>query len=203
MTHAAKAQWNKRVGKSQMRTVNMGTFMDARKGKLCETGRRINLFNPLTLIGVKHEIRYGLRRCFDLGGRVPASTGAICQTGRRDQIPQGQLHGHGGAFWPTRCHANGRAPYDAKAAADNADVVATLSKLPWAAFGEGTDKGDTRAKPEIWKEAAKYKEAADKMQAEIVKLNTAAKAGNIDALKVAFGPAAASCKACHDNFRKD
>jgi cytochrome c556 len=99
--------------------------------------------------------------------------------------------------------ANGRAPYDAKAAADNADVVATLAKLPWAAFGEGTDKGDTRAKPEIWKEGAKYKEAADKMQAEIVKLNTAAKAGNIDALKAAFGPAAASCKACHDNFRKD
>ena len=99
--------------------------------------------------------------------------------------------------------ANGRVPYDAKAAAENADVVATLSKLPWAAFGEGTDKGDTRAKPEIWKEAAKYKEAADKMQAEIVKLNTAAKAGNIDALKAAFGPAAASCKACHDNFRKD
>jgi cytochrome c556 len=99
--------------------------------------------------------------------------------------------------------ASGRAPYDAKAAADNADVVATLAKLPWAAFGEGTDKGDTRAKPEIWKEAAKYKEAADKMQAEIVKLNTAAKAGNIDALKAAFGPAAASCKACHDNFRKD
>jgi cytochrome c556 len=99
--------------------------------------------------------------------------------------------------------ANGRAPYDAKAAAENADVVATLSKLPWAAFGEGTDKGDTRAKPEIWKEAAKYKEAADKMQAEIVKLNTAAKAGNIDALKAAFGPAAATCKACHDNFRKD
>ncbi len=99
--------------------------------------------------------------------------------------------------------ANGRAPYDAKAAADNADVVATLAKLPWAGFGEGTDKGDTRAKPEIWKEGAKYKEAADKMQAEIVKLNTAAKAGNIDALKAAFGPAAASCKACHDNFRKD
>jgi cytochrome c556 len=99
--------------------------------------------------------------------------------------------------------ANGRIPYDAKSAADNADVVATLSKLPWAAFGEGTDKGDTRAKPEVWKEAAKYKQAADQMQSEIMKLNTAAKAGNIDALKAAFGPAAASCKACHDNFRKD
>jgi len=99
--------------------------------------------------------------------------------------------------------ANGRVPYDAKMAAENADVVLTLSKLPWAAFGEGSDKGDTRAKPEIWKEAAKYKEAADKMQAEIGKLNVAAKSGNIDALKAAFGPAAASCKACHDNFRKD
>ena len=99
--------------------------------------------------------------------------------------------------------ASGRAPFDAKVAADNADLVATLSKLPWAAFGEGTDKGETRAKPEIWKEAAKYKEASDKMQAEIAKLNTAAKAGNVDALKAAFGPAAASCKACHDNFRKE
>ena len=99
--------------------------------------------------------------------------------------------------------ASGRAPYDAKVAAENAELVATLSKLPWAAYGEGTDKGDTRAKPEIWKESSKFKEAADKMQAEVVKLNVAAKAGNLDALKVAFGPAAASCKACHDNFRKD
>jgi cytochrome c556 len=99
--------------------------------------------------------------------------------------------------------ASGRAPYDPKAAAENAEIVATLAKLPWAAFAEGTDKGETRAKPDIWKEAAKYKEASDKMQAEITKLNTAAKAGNVDALKAAFGPAAASCKACHDNFRKD
>jgi cytochrome c556 len=99
--------------------------------------------------------------------------------------------------------ANGRIPYDAKAAAENADVALTLSKLPWAAFGEGTDKGDTRAKPEIWTESALYKAASDKMQTEMGKLNVAAKAGNIDALKAAFGPAAASCKACHDNFRKD
>ena len=99
--------------------------------------------------------------------------------------------------------ANGRMPYDAKMAQENAEIAAVMAKLPWAAFGEGTDKGDTRAKPEIWKEAAKYKEASDKMQAEMVKLNAAAKAGNIDALKVAFGPAAASCKACHDAFRKD
>ena len=99
--------------------------------------------------------------------------------------------------------ANGRVPYDSKAATENAELVLALSKLPWAAFGEGTDKGETRAKPEIWKESAKYKEATEKMQSEIVKLNAAAKVGNLDALKLAFGPAAASCKACHDSFRKD
>jgi cytochrome c556 len=99
--------------------------------------------------------------------------------------------------------AAGRVPYDAKAAAENADIAAAMSKLPWVAFTEGTDKGETRAKPEIWKDSAKFKEAADKMQAELAKVAVAAKAGNVDALKTAFGPAAASCKGCHDNFRKD
>ena len=99
--------------------------------------------------------------------------------------------------------AQGKVPFDAKAAADNADVLAVVAKLPWSAFGEGTDKGETRAKPEIWKEAAKFKEAADKNQTEVAKLVTAAKTGNLDNLKSAFGPAAQTCKACHDNFRKD
>ncbi len=99
--------------------------------------------------------------------------------------------------------ASGRAPYDAKAALENADIAAAMAKLPWAAFTEGSDKGETRAKPEIWKDSAKFKEAADKMQAELTKLDVAAKAGNLDALKTAFGPAAATCKGCHDNFRKD
>jgi cytochrome c556 len=99
--------------------------------------------------------------------------------------------------------AAGRVPYDAKAAAENADIAAAMSKLPWTAFTEGSDKGETRAKPEIWKDSAKFKEAADKMQAELAKVAVAAKAGNVDALKTAFGPAAASCKGCHDNFRKE
>jgi cytochrome c556 len=98
---------------------------------------------------------------------------------------------------------NGRAPFDAKVAQENADVVAAMSKLPWHAFGEGTDRGDTRAKPEIWKEAAKFKEGADKLQAEATKLAAAAKTGNLDNIKAAFGPTASSCKACHDAYRKD
>ncbi len=97
--------------------------------------------------------------------------------------------------------AQGRTPYDAKLAAENAVVLETVSKLPWAAFGEGTDNGDTRAKPEIWKESAKFKDAADKMQTEMAKVVAAAKSGKADDLKAVFAGAAGSCKNCHDNFR--
>ncbi|NDF79909.1 MAG: cytochrome c, partial [Betaproteobacteria bacterium] len=71
----------------------------------------------------------------------------------------------GAHFGRVGAMAAGRVPYDAKAAAENADIAAAMSKLPWAAFPEGSDKGETRAKPEIWKDSAKFKEAADKMQA--------------------------------------
>jgi cytochrome c556 len=106
-------------------------------------------------------------------------------------------------FGPLGAMASGRAPFDAQAAARHADVIALVSGLPWAGFVAGSDKGETRAKPEIWSEQAKFKGASDKMQAEMQKLASAAKTGNLDNLKAAFGPAAATCKACHDDFRKD
>ena len=98
----------------------------------------------------------------------------------------------------------GRVPFDAKAAADNAVIVVEMSKLPFTAFAEGTDKGlPNRAKPEVWKEAAKFKAAGEKMQAEVVKLDAAAKGGNLDAIKAAVGAVGGSCKACHDDFRAE
>lgn len=97
--------------------------------------------------------------------------------------------------------AQGKAPFDAKVAAESADIVANLSKLPWAGFGEGTDLGETKAKPEIWKQAAKFKEAADKFQQEAIKLQAAAKGGKEADIKAAFTATAGTCKGCHDDFR--
>jgi cytochrome c556 len=99
--------------------------------------------------------------------------------------------------------ASGKAPFDAKAAADNMEIAVVMSKLPFTAFVPGTDKGETRAKPEIWTEQEKFQAAATKMQDELVKLAAATKTGSLDAVKAAFGPAGQSCKACHDNYRKD
>jgi len=100
--------------------------------------------------------------------------------------------------------AQGKVPFDAKAAADNAAIVSVMAHLPFTAFGEGTDKGaPTRAKPEVWKEAAKFKAAQEKMVGEVAKLDAAAKAGNLDAIKAAAGAVGGSCKACHDDFRAE
>lgn len=97
----------------------------------------------------------------------------------------------------------GSVPFDAKAAQDNARVVATLSTLPWAGFTPNTEALKSRAKPDIWKEQAKFKESSDKMVAEVAKLEAATKTGNLDAIKVAFGAVGGSCKACHDAFRAE
>lgn len=99
--------------------------------------------------------------------------------------------------------ANGRVPFDAKAATDNAEVVADMAKLPWAGFGPGTDKISQKAKPEIWTEQAKFKENHEKLVAESGKLLAAAKTNNLDNLKAAFGSTAGTCKACHDAFRNN
>lgn len=97
--------------------------------------------------------------------------------------------------------AQGRVPFDSKIATDNAEIVASMAKLPWAAFGEGTDTGDTRAKSEIWSQNAKFKENSDKFQAESMKLVAAARGGKENEFKSAFNAAAATCKTCHDDFR--
>ena len=98
--------------------------------------------------------------------------------------------------------AQGRVPFDANVAAANADIVVTMSKLPYAGFVEGTggpEKGAPNAK--VWSDRAGFDAAAKKMQDEVVKLAAAARSNNLDAMKAAFGSAGGACKACHDDYR--
>ena len=99
--------------------------------------------------------------------------------------------------------ANGKMPFDAKAVAENAEIAAAVSTWQFTGFVEGSDKGKTRAEPKIWTEMAKFREMADKNHQDVVKLNEAAKTGNLDTIKAAVGAVGKSCKACHDSYRKD
>lgn len=96
---------------------------------------------------------------------------------------------------------NGRVPFDAKVAQDNADVIATMARLPWQGFGAGTEGG--KAKANIWSDGAKFKAGGDKLAADAAALSAAAKSGNLDQIKAAFGAYAGNCKTCHDEFRSN
>jgi cytochrome c556 len=98
--------------------------------------------------------------------------------------------------------AQGRVPFDAAAAAANAEALAHISVLPNAGFVEGTggtEKGQPNAK--VWSERAKFDEGAKKLQEEAAKLAATMKGGSLDALKAGVGGVGGACKNCHDNYR--
>jgi len=137
---------------------------------------------------------------------VAMATSASAQFAKPDdaiKYRQSALSVMGTHFGRIGAMVNGRIPFDAKVAADNADIVTEMAKLPWAAFGAGTEKGaiPSRAKPELFAQPVKFKEYSDKLIVETGKLSAAAKTGNADALKTAFGATAGACKACHDDFQ--
>lgn len=88
----------------------------------------------------------------------------------------------------------------------SAALIADVSKLPFEAFTPGTETGGaraTRVKAEAFKDGPKVKELADKMIAEVAKLETTAKGGDVAAIRAQFGEVGKTCKACHDNYRRD
>ena len=97
---------------------------------------------------------------------------------------------------------NNRKPYNKDEAIRNAVRIESLVTQPWEFFIPGTDEGETKARGDIWKDNAKFKAAADKLQAESAKLTEVSKSGDMAALKTQFGATAKACDGCHDDFRK-
>lgn len=90
-----------------------------------------------------------------------------------------------------------------------ADVVAPAQKIAdWATkipghFPKGSDKGDTKAKPEIWAKWDDFTKAASNNHEAALKLVAAAKTGDMGAVKSAFGAMGATCGACHKQFKEE
>jgi cytochrome c556 len=105
---------------------------------------------------------------------------------------------------PMAAMVKGQRPYDQDTFAYNAQVISLTAKMKAEAFAPGTEKvadAETRAKPEIWSEPEKFKQALDRFQADVIKLAEASKTGTLEAVRPAFGAVAKSCGACHDAFR--
>lgn len=98
----------------------------------------------------------------------------------------------------------GEQPYDQAAFAKHAQMLEMISRVHAEAFPAGSEKGaseSTRARPEIWSDAAKFKAVSDQFQSTTAKLVEASKVGTLDAVRPAFSAVAKTCSGCHDTYR--
>lgn len=106
-------------------------------------------------------------------------------------------------FGPLGAMAKGDIPFDRDLAVKNSEIVATMSRVAPDAFVAGSDVGETRAKPEIWRDADGFRSAMERFQKEAQKLADVSKSGDFSAVRAQVGETGKACKACHDDFRKD
>ena len=96
----------------------------------------------------------------------------------------------------------GEQPYNKEAFEKNAVLVRVA--LPVALGGvhdPGSDKG-SGMKADALAQKDKFTQMHNTTEAELAKLAAVAKGGDLNAIKPQFGAAGASCKACHDAYKK-
>jgi cytochrome c556 len=109
-----------------------------------------------------------------------------------------------GNFGPLGAMAGGKAPYDAAEVQLRAPRVAAMAAMITDAFPESSKGvGDTKAKPEIWTDTAKFAAAVKEIQTKTAALATlvASDKTNSAAFQKAVGEVGGACKGCHDDFR--
>ena len=105
-------------------------------------------------------------------------------------------------FGPMGAMLKGEMPWDAeqfKRLAEDLDDVAELDVM--RGFAAGTDKGTTRAKPDIWANLDDFEAKLVDLQKAAGALSDAADAGDEAAIKAAFSDTGKTCKACHDQYK--
>ncbi|MGB5233591.1 MAG: cytochrome c [Candidatus Macondimonas sp.] len=106
-------------------------------------------------------------------------------------------------FEPMAAMIKGEKPMDAKAFATHAEAVANVSRLLPEGFANGPHKGKTDAKPEIWKNPGDFADKMKAFQEQSAQLAQIAQDGDAGQIKAQFMKTAETCKACHDDYRKD
>lgn len=105
-------------------------------------------------------------------------------------------------FGPMAAMVKGDMPWDeAKMVAFAEDFAAVTSIDVSRAFGPGTDKGKTRAKPAIWNDTADFLEKYQALQEAGPKMLAAAKTGDRKTIGAAIKDTGGACKACHDDYK--
>ncbi len=105
-------------------------------------------------------------------------------------------------FGPIGAMLKGEMPWDEEKLVGFAENFAAMATVDVSmAFPPGSDKGTTRAKPEIWENTDDFLEKYQALQASAPKLLMAAKSGDKAAIGAAVKETGGACKACHDEYK--
>lgn len=87
--------------------------------------------------------------------------------------------------------------------ATHARALHATSMMILDIFPEGSGVGETRAKPEIWRDWAKFEAAAKALQSASGELARVAEGGDMAAIGAQLGEVGKACGGCHKPFRKE
>ncbi|HSV03157.1 MAG TPA: cytochrome c [Phenylobacterium sp.] len=134
-----------------------------------------------------------------------AAGAAAAQSAMAGAVKERQAHflQQGAAFKAVLDELKKDQPDKGAIAANAAKLKDLAAHLPtWFPNGSGPEAGvKTEAKPEIWAQPSEFADAARRLQAETVKLDQLAMAGDLDGVKMEARMVGGACKNCHDNFR--
>ena len=114
---------------------------------------------------------------------------------------QGCMKANGGAMGTFVPMMQGEKPYDAAAVAEAVGKMEAACAGWGQWWGADTQVGETlktRAKPEIWTDAAGFEAAGGAFGASFAAVKTSTDEASF---KAAFGKLGASCGGCHEKFR--
>ncbi|TDG11978.1 cytochrome c [Seongchinamella unica] len=105
-------------------------------------------------------------------------------------------------FGPIGSMVKGEMPWDDAMLKTFANELAALGSMDVSrAFPPGSDKGTTRAKPEIWDNKDDFEAKLGDLQQALAALQIAAGSGDRKIIAEATGAAGKACKACHDEYK--
>jgi cytochrome c556 len=108
----------------------------------------------------------------------------------------------GANFGPMSSMVKGEIPWDSDRFRGFADDLATATTLDFMrGFPDGSQGGQTRARPEIWNNKADFESKLNDLRTEAAKLAEVAAGDDQKAIMMQFQSAGGTCKACHDDYK--
>jgi len=105
-------------------------------------------------------------------------------------------------FGPMASSVKGEIPWNQEMMQGWANDLATLTTLNiMRGFGDGSDKGTTRAKPEIWENKADFESKMNDLKTAVAALQKTTAGGDREAIAADVGAVGKACKACHDEYK--